>query len=331
VSWIQRLKRLEQGGTHTQHPQSEVNAPILTTQDLLTLTEEYDQLSAHKTPSNMADSPFSHAMRQGEQLSPFTGSGFEYQESRPYQIGDEIRRINWPLMAKTGKAYTKYFQEERQANCFILVDHRHTMRFGTRTRLKATQASRIAGYFTWLTQQSTIPVVGARLTNQLEQTPVLEGRGSYEKIMQLFSAPCPPYSHRAKSAPHDAQLNDVLLDLLPQIQMGTQLILISDFQDINSQTTQRLIALQQRAMITAICIQDPAEHSLPAIHGLQLHSMETSSTLNFDTETKRHAYQTWAQQHQRTLQSYLQQAGISPFTLQSNQALSTLSQVNHAQ
>jgi len=116
VSWMQRLKRLTQGVT----PQpTNVNAPILTPQDLLALTEEYDQLSDHKLSSNRTVHPLSHAMRQGEQLSPFTGSGFEYQESRPYQMGDEIRRINWPLMAKTGKAYTKYFQEERQAKALF--------------------------------------------------------------------------------------------------------------------------------------------------------------------------------------------------------------------
>jgi len=327
VSWIPRLKQLTQRVIDSQHLQSEhpnPTTPILTAQAIHDLPETYAQLPAQLTQLMMANLRLSHAMRQGEQLSPFTGVGFEYEESRPYQIGDEIRRINWPLMAKTGQPYTKYFQEERQASWFILVDHRHSMRFGTHTRLKATQASRIAGYFAWLAQQSATPIVGARLTERLEQTPVLEGRGSYEQIMQLFASPCPPPLTHTEPTHTMARLNDVLLELLPHLQIGTRLILVSDFHGIDPQTTERLITLQQRAMITAICIQDPVEQSLPEIHGLQLHSMRTSNTLALDTPDKRHAYHTWAQQYQQRLQSHLQQAGIAPFTLQTDQPLSAI-------
>ncbi|VAW49214.1 hypothetical protein MNBD_GAMMA04-1245, partial [hydrothermal vent metagenome] len=304
MSWMNRLKQLSHRITRTPYlKQAHVNAPILSEHDIHALIEVFSQLPTQITQAIMANCPLSHATRQGEQHSPFTGSGFEYEESRPYQVGDEIRRINWPLMAKTGLPYTKYFQEDRQANWFVLVDHRCSMRFGTQKRLKATQATRIAGYFAWLAQQSATPIVGARLSEQLEQTPTLEGRGSYERIMTLFSQPCPPCS-TWNGSPSDS-LNTALLTLHAQIKAGTRLILISDFQGINQHTTEQLVALQQRAMITAICIQDPVEHTLPNIQHLQLHGMHSPKTLNLNNPEKRHAYQTWMQQHQYTRQTHL--------------------------
>ncbi len=325
MPWIQRLKQLSQRMIHTPSlKQAFVNTPILSTQEIQALTEEFSQLPTQFIQAIMANCPLSHATRQGDQHSPFTGAGFEYEESRPYQVGDEIRRINWPLMAKTGQPYTKYFQEERQANWFILVDHRATMRFGSHKRLKATQATRIAGYFAWLAQQSATPIVGTRLTEQLEQTPILEGRGSYEQIMTLFSQPCPPSSTATPNSQLSAQLNTALLTLLPHIKTGTRLILISDFQGINQQTTEHLITLQQHAAITAICIQDAVEQTIPDIQHLQLHGLNTAQTLDLDSSEQRHAYQTWAQQYQHTIQTQLQQAGISPLILQADAPLSTL-------
>jgi len=128
------------------------------------------------------------------------------------------------------------------------------------------------------------------------------------------------------------------LTLLPHIKAGTRLVLISDFQDIDSQTIEQLAALQQRATITAICIQDSVEHTIPDIQRLQLHGIRTSQTRNLDSPAKRQAYQKWAQQHQYSLQTRLQQAGITPLTLQADAPLSALTyatnpfteQLNHA-
>lgn len=302
--------------------QQTINQPILSEQAILLLTQEYAQIPPFITTNHR----ISHAQIQGSQNSPFLGSGMEYEESRPYEMGDEIRHLNWRLMAKTGKAYTKYFQETRQENWVIVVDHRTPMRFGTQTRLKATQASRIAGYFAWSAQKQSIPVVGVRLTDTLTQTPPQTGRGSYEKLMQLFSQPCPPAN---TATPPDASLNDLLHSLLPKIKAGAHCILISDFHDANTQTCEQLIALQQKAMITALCIQDPAESLLPNITPLQLQTMQAQHVLTVQTKSQQQAYKTWAQQHQQAILSTLQSAGISPITVQSNAPLNTLGNAPH--
>ncbi|GKT11396.1 MAG: hypothetical protein ISEC1_P0360 [Thiomicrorhabdus sp.] len=298
---------------------SALNKPLLTSEEIIELADELailtSQVKANPIPSD--------ALRQGEQSSLFMGAGLEYEESRPYELGDEIRRINWHLMAKTGKAYTKLFQEERQESWFILVDQRQSMRFGTRKRLKATQATRVAGYFAWLSQKATVPVVGARLTTELEMTPILEGRGTYTHLMEKFSAACPPLADNNNNIePH---LNDVLINITQQIQPGSRLIIISDFHDINPKTTEILTALQRIAMVKAICINDPAELQLPEVDGLQLESLDSQQTVQIDSQLQRLAYQTWSEKYHQQLQMLLQAAGLEPISMLTDEPMSTFS------
>ncbi|NPA72635.1 MAG: DUF58 domain-containing protein, partial [Gammaproteobacteria bacterium] len=273
---------LQQGGAAIQSP---VNAPILSAEEIVDLAGELAMLT-QKVTSNCKPS---EALKQGEQSSRFMGAGLEYEESRPYELGDEIRRINWRLMAKTGKAYTKLFQEERQESWLILVDHRQSMRFGSRVRLKATQAARVAGYFAWLAQKAAVPVVGARLAESLVLTPSFEGRSCYAHLMEAFSEACPPLDEN--SVAHEPHINDVLLSLHQQIQPGSRLILISDFHDADDKTTEILTALQQRAMVKAVLIQDPVERHLPNVSGLRLQSMTSASITHIDSDAQRQHYQ----------------------------------------
>ena len=49
----------------------------------------------------------------GGHVSPFKGRGVEFDESRPYQPGDDLRTMDWRVTARTGKPYTKVFRDER--------------------------------------------------------------------------------------------------------------------------------------------------------------------------------------------------------------------------
>ncbi len=73
----------------------------------------------------------------------------DYAESRVYQAGDDVRRMDWRLTARSGVAHTKLFQEEREGRLLILLDTNASMRFGTRTRFKSVQAARVAAMAAW--------------------------------------------------------------------------------------------------------------------------------------------------------------------------------------
>lgn len=302
-------------------PRTVQHQPLLSEAEMVVLADELALI----TQRIIKNPKLSEALRQGEQSSPFMGAGLEYEESRPYEMGDEIRRINWRLMAKTGQVYTKLFQEERQESWVILVDHRQSMRFGTRVRLKATQAARVAGYFGWLAQQANIPVVGARLAESFTLTPSFEGRGTYSHLMESFAVACPPLS--AEEARNEPHINDVLLALKQQIQPGSRLVLISDFHDINQKTTEILTALQQTAMLKAIVIKDRVEFELPNVEGLQLQSMTNQQTHQLSGESQRASYQAWSKGYHQRLYRYLQQAGVDPIVIMADEPTSALKAV----
>ncbi len=87
--------------------------------------------------------------RGGQQASRSFGRGMDYAESRAYQAGDDVRRLDWRLTARSGRLHTKLFQEEREAQLLIVLDTHASMRFGTRERYKSVQAARTAALAAW--------------------------------------------------------------------------------------------------------------------------------------------------------------------------------------
>ena len=53
-------------------------------------------------------------MLAGEYHSVFKGQGMEFEEVREYQIGDEVRSIDWNVTARMGEPFVKRFREERE-------------------------------------------------------------------------------------------------------------------------------------------------------------------------------------------------------------------------
>ena len=89
--------------------------------------------------------PRVRAFAAGGNLSPFKGRGVEFDESRPYQPGDDLRTMDWRVTARTGKPYTKVFREERNRPVIVWLDLRSSMLFATRRAYKAVAAAELAG------------------------------------------------------------------------------------------------------------------------------------------------------------------------------------------
>jgi uncharacterized protein (DUF58 family) len=93
--------------------------------------------------------PRVRAFAIGGHLSPFKGRGVEFDESRPYQPGDDLRTIDWRVTARTGKPYTKVFREERNRPVMIWLDLRRSMSFATRGAYKAVVGAELGALIAW--------------------------------------------------------------------------------------------------------------------------------------------------------------------------------------
>jgi len=67
---------------------------------------------------------------QGKRRSRLLGSSLEFADFRPYAPGDDIRRLDWNVYGRTGKAFIRQFWDEQEMNLSLYIDGSPSMRFG---------------------------------------------------------------------------------------------------------------------------------------------------------------------------------------------------------
>jgi uncharacterized protein (DUF58 family) len=68
----------------------------------------------------------------GQYHSAFKGQGMTFSEVRPYQFGDEIRRIDWNKTARFREPFVKVMEEESELTMMLVVDISASMDYGTK-------------------------------------------------------------------------------------------------------------------------------------------------------------------------------------------------------
>ena len=74
----------------------------------------------------------SNSFSVGTLKSQFRGSGLQFKEHQVYTHGDDVRFIDWKMMAKTSRPYIKTFEEERNVEIVVVVDLSLSMFVGLR-------------------------------------------------------------------------------------------------------------------------------------------------------------------------------------------------------
>ena len=94
-----------------------------------------------------------YTLLSGHNLSKLHGEGYDFSELREYQMGDDIRKINWTITAKLGKPYIKELHANRELSVVICALMDGSLYFGTRNsnmvnakQKKLTEVATILGY-----------------------------------------------------------------------------------------------------------------------------------------------------------------------------------------
>ncbi|MEI6268861.1 MAG: DUF58 domain-containing protein [Methylococcaceae bacterium] len=196
--------------------------------------------------------------QSGGYVSRFKGRGMEFDETRLYQPGDDIRSIDWRVTARTGKTHTKVFREERERPVFISVDNRLTMHFATRGVFKSVLAAKLAGLLAW-----TAEYHGDRIGGQLfseQECRELKPQNGRHAVLRFLNALVKPQNPTDKAF----TLDQVLARLNQHARPGSLVYIISDFRGINDQAETHLAKLSEHCEVVLIFIYDPLESSLPA-------------------------------------------------------------------
>ncbi len=205
--------------------------------------------------------------------------------------GDDIRDMDWRTTARTGRAHLKIYREERQPVVHLVVDRGATMRFGTRRRLKVTQAARVAAMLA-LAATGQNGVVGATLWDREDDTlPARHGKLAALALIERAGAACPPLTDPALTEP--LHFSDRLAMLEANLPRGARLVLLSDFAWLTAAHESALARLAARFDVWAIQIVDAAEHALPDMGRVRFHDMASHQDVWLDTSqaSLRHACQ----------------------------------------
>jgi uncharacterized protein (DUF58 family) len=89
----------------------------------------------------------------GLHKSPYLGLSIDFAEHRPYMPGDDIRRIDWRLYARTDRYYVKEFEADTNANFTVLLDVSKSMQFGLKGINKFDYARYLAASLTYFSNQ----------------------------------------------------------------------------------------------------------------------------------------------------------------------------------
>ncbi|MFC5437364.1 DUF58 domain-containing protein [Rhodanobacter umsongensis] len=198
----------------------------------------------------------SRAARGGQQSSRLYGRGMDYAESRVYQAGDDVRRLDWRLTARSGKLHTKLFQEDREGCLLIVLDTHASMRFGTRVRFKSVQAARSAAVAAWYAARAG-ERVGVMAFGHAEQLlrPQAGARGALAVCGALAAWDAQAASGKAEP------LSDALMRASRVLHGASRVLLISDGFSCDTQARQRLLGLTRHAGVSVLVVADTLELS----------------------------------------------------------------------
>jgi len=181
----------------------------------------------------------------------------DYAESRVYQAGDDVRRLDWRLTARSGKLHTKLFQEDRESSLLILLDTHASMHFGTRVRFKSVQAARAAAAAAWCAVRAG-ERVGVMAFGQMDQ--LLRPQGDSRGALAVCGA-LAGWDAQPATSDQAEPLSEALTRASRVMRGASRVLLISDGFSCDALARQRLLDLTRHVQTSVLVVADPLELS----------------------------------------------------------------------
>ncbi|MCC7011501.1 MAG: DUF58 domain-containing protein [Planctomycetes bacterium] len=233
-------------------------------------------------------------LMSGHHRSPLRGSSAEFAQHREYVAGDELRRLDWKVFARSDRLVVKEMFEETTLACHLLVDASESMGFGSLSWSKLD-------YARWCAAALAHLVIGARDTAGLvvfddkERSKVPPSTGERQKhaIWRMLEG---------TRAEGPTGVGDVLNWVAGRLRRRGIVSVFSDFFDDMDKIVEGLRRLAHDGH-DAILFQvlDPLELRFQIEHLVRLDGLEGSGTIKVDPKAIRQAYVEEVAAHNRLL------------------------------
>ena len=214
----------------------------------------------------------------GEYHSAFKGRGMSFAEVREYQVGDDVRDIDWNVTARTNRPHIKVYEEERELTVMMLVDVSGSLKFGSEMRTQRELVTEIAATVAFSALQNNDKVGMILFSNKIEKyIPPKKGRKHILYIIRELLDFEPT-----------GQTTDIRvgLEFLMQVQRRHCIgFLLSDFIDAPEFEQQLSIARHKHDLV-AVKVYDQRMKELPNVGLMKVQDAETGASVFVDTSSK---------------------------------------------
>ncbi len=245
----------------------------------------------------------SNQIFSGEYHSAFKGRGMAFSEVREYQMGDEIRSIDWNVTARFNEPFVKVFEEEREMTVMLLVDMSASKGFGSRTQLKQDLVTELCAVLAFSAIQNNDKVGVIFFSDQIEKfIPPKKGKSHILMIIRELINFTPENK--------GTNIKEALRYFTLAIKRRCTAFLISDF--LNEGFEDELKIANRKHDLVALQIYDQREIEMPNVGLVQLEDAETGAVRWFDTskEKNRTAYKANGLRKHGKIREALRRSGV---------------------
>lgn len=246
----------------------------------------------------------------GDHLAAGLGPGTELAQLRPYEAGDDVRRLDPSASARTGVPHVRVHVPERAVTTWLVLDVSPSMAFGTADRLKSDVAEGVAEAVGSLAVRRggrlAITLAGPETTVTL---PPRGGRAALAAVRRLVERGV------VQDSAGSPGLGEALLRVDRLTRSRGVVVVVSDFREDGWVSPLRRLA--QRHAVVAVEISDPRETELPDAGHLYLVDPESGDLVEADTTSTalREAYAESEAERRETFVSEIRRAGATRVTL----------------
>ena len=249
---------------------------------------------------------------QGIHRSPHLGMSLDFAEHREYMRGDDIRRIDWRLFARTDRFYVKLFEAETAADFMVALDVSKSMSFGTHSVTKLDYARYLAAALCFFSQKQRDRVGLATFDHEVVDY-VPPSTRHLQLILHTLA--------RAKPG-RPGMLRDPLMRLGDNLHHRGILLVISDFYEEPEQVLDSIRHLRARGHdVIVFHLLDPAELEFPFESAASFRDMESAEMIPIVPDELVAEYRARIGEHTRELARLFQGSRIDYTVLDTSKPL----------
>lgn len=248
----------------------------------------------------------------GNYTSAFKGTGMEFDKVREYQVGDDIRDIDWNVTARSNHTHVKSYVEEREMTVMILVDGSSSIQFGSGEQSKMELASELSAVLAFSAIANNDKVGLVLFTDQIDlYLPPKKGKSHVLRVIREI------LSFEPKNSKTDIGM---ALEFLARVQKRRSVaFLVSDYYDTDFDQT--LNTASRKHDLISVKISDQREVELPKMGLMRIEDAETGKQLLVDTSNPevRALFKQKTEQHLNELDTSFKRRKIDSVSVQTNE------------